>query len=73
MEVLLRLPIDGDAITRSTQNVWKNVCQDFLDFQPINQEHKQLNGQRILTKQLLEQVDDPLPPNAKKDQLHKYA
>ena len=33
----------------------------------------QLTGQRILIKRLLEEVVDPLPPNAEKDQLHKYA
>ena len=49
VEVILRLPIDGNAITRSTQKTWTEVCQDFLGFQPINQEHhKQLTGQRIL-------------------------
>ena len=38
VEVILRLPIDGNAITRSTQKTWTEVCQDFLGFQPINQE-----------------------------------
>ena len=38
VEVILRLPIDGNAITRSTQKTWTGVCQDFLGFQPINQE-----------------------------------
>ena len=33
----------------------------------------QLTSQRILIKRLLEEVADPLPPNAKEDQLHKYA
>ena len=73
MEVLLGLPIDGDTITGSTQKDWVNVCQEFLGFRLINQEHKQLTGQRILIKRLLEQVADPLLPNAKGDQLHKYA
>ena len=73
VEVLLRLPVDGDVITRSTQKDWVNVCQEFLGFRPINQEHKQLTGQRILIKRLLEQVADPLLPNAEEDQLHKYA
>ncbi|KAK9986427.1 hypothetical protein SO802_031378 [Lithocarpus litseifolius] len=73
VEVLLRLPVDGDAVTGSTQKEWENVCDEFPGFQPINQEHKQLNGQRILIKRLLEEIADPLPPNAKEDQLHKYA
>ena len=46
MEVLLRLPIDSEAITRSMQKVWWDVCQDFLGFVPINDETKQLTGQR---------------------------
>ena len=49
------------------------MCRDFLGFRPINQEHKQLTSQRILIKRLLEQVADPLLPNAEEDQLHKYA
>ena len=32
MEVILRLPVDGDAITGSTQKIWANVCEDFLGF-----------------------------------------
>ena len=49
VEVILGLPVDGDAITGSTQKTWTEVCQVFLGFQPINQEqHKQLTSQRIL-------------------------
>ena len=74
VEVLLGLPVDGHAITGSTQKTWTEVCRDFLGFQPTNQEaHKQLTGQRILISRLLEQVVGPLPPNAKEDELHKYA
>ncbi|XP_075656691.1 serine/threonine-protein phosphatase 7 long form homolog [Castanea sativa] len=74
VEVLLGLPVDGDAITGSTQKTWVDVCRDFLGFQPRNEgNHKQLTGQRILINRLLEQVANPLPPNAEEDQLHKYA
>ena len=74
VEVLLGILVDGDAITESTQKTWTEVCRDFLGFQPINQEpHKQLTGQRILINRLLEQVSGPLPPNAKEDEVHKYA
>ncbi|KAL0004183.1 hypothetical protein SO802_011744 [Lithocarpus litseifolius] len=72
VEVLLEFPVDGEAITRSTQKVWRDVCRDFLGFVLINDETKQLTSQRIVIKQLLEQVAGPLPPNAKEDQLHKY-
>ena len=73
VEVILRLPVDGDAITGSTQKIWANVCEEFLGFRLINQEqHKELNGKRILIKRLLEQVANPLPPNVEEDQLHKY-
>ena len=61
VEVLFGLPVDGDSITGSTQKEWENVCHEFLGFQPINQEHTQLTGQRIVIKWLLEQVADPLP------------
>ena len=36
VEVLLELPVDGDAITGSTQKSWIKVYRDFLGFQPIN-------------------------------------
>ena len=50
-----------------------DVCRDFLGFRPINQDnHKQLTGQRILINRLLQQVANPLLPNAEEDQLHKY-
>ncbi|KAK9995457.1 hypothetical protein SO802_020143 [Lithocarpus litseifolius] len=68
VEVLLGLPVDGEAIIRSTQKEWVNMCRDFLGFQPVNNERKQLDGQRILIKRLLEQVADTLPPNAEEDQ-----
>ena len=55
------------------QKEWENVCHEYLGFRPTNQDHMQLTGQRILIKRLLEEVADPLPPNAEEDQLHKYA
>ena len=68
VEVILGLPVDGDAVIGSTQKNWMSVCEEFLGFQPITQEqHKELNGQRILIKQLLEQVADLLLPNAEED------
>ena len=74
VEVLLGLPVDGVAITGSTQKTWTEVCRDYLGFQPTNQEaHKQLTGQRIFISRLLEQVAGPLPPNAEEDDMHKYA
>ena len=74
VEVILGLPVDGDAVTGSTQKNWMSVCEEFLGFRPITQEqHKELNGQRILIKRLLEQVANPLPPDAEEDELHKYA
>ena len=74
VEVLIGLPVDGDAITGSTQKTWVDVCRDLLGFRLVNQDnHKQLDGQRILINRLLEQVVNPLLPNAEDDQLHKYA
>ncbi|XP_050254850.1 serine/threonine-protein phosphatase 7 long form homolog [Quercus robur] len=74
VEVILGLPIDGDAVTGSTQKTWTAVCEEFLGFQPITQDqHKELHGQRILIKRLLEQVANPLPPNAEEDELYRYA
>jgi len=74
VEVLLWLLVNGDAITGSTQKTWVDVCRDFLGFQPVTQNnHKQLDRQRILINHLLEEVANPLPPDAEEDQLHKYA
>ena len=68
VEVILGLPVDGDIITGSTQKIWPNVYEEFLGFRPINgDQHKELNSQRILIKRLLEQVANPLLPNAKED------
>ena len=39
VEVLLGLPVDGDAITGSTQKTWVDVCWDFLSFRPVNQDN----------------------------------
>ena len=36
VEVILGLPVDGDAIIGSTQKIWPNVCEEFLGFRPIN-------------------------------------
>ena len=73
VEVLLGLPVDGDAITGSTQKVWKNVCREFLGFEPLTQDqHKELTSQRILINRLLQQVAEPLLPNAEEDHLHRY-
>ena len=44
VEVLLGLPVDGDAITGSTQKEWENVCHEYLGFRPTNQDHLQLTG-----------------------------
>ena len=47
VEVLLELPVDGKPIAGSMQKEWRDVFQDFLGFVPINDETKQLIGQRI--------------------------
>ena len=73
MEVLFGLPIDGEAIVESTAKVWRDVCRDFLGFTVPMDDTLVLQGQRILIKRLLEQVAIPSPPNAEKDQVHKYA
>ena len=73
VEVLFGLPINGEAVTGSTEKVWKQVCWDFLGFSVPNDKTKVLQGQRIVIKRLLEQVAIPLLFNAIEDQLHKYA
>ena len=73
VEVLLGLPIDGEAATGSTVKVWRDMWQDFLGFNVPLDNATVLQGQRIVIKRLLEQVVVPLLPNTEEDQLHKYA
>ena len=73
MEVLFGLPINGKAVTRSTEKVLKDMYWDFLGFTVPLDNTLVLRGQRIVIKRLLKQVTVPLPPNAEKDQMHMYA
>ena len=73
VEVLFGLPVNGKAIFGSTEKVWRDVCQDFLGFTVPLDNTPVLQGERIVIKRLLEQVAAPLLPNAKEDQVHKYA
>ncbi|KAM4101624.1 hypothetical protein ACB094_05G157700 [Castanea mollissima] len=51
----------------STQKEWDNVYDEFLGFRPVNDQRKQIHGQRILIQRLLEAVANPLLPNVTED------
>ena len=70
VEVILGIPIDGEAIVGTTDFTWANECWSKLG---INSTGTVLKGQRILIKKLLEKIDQELPDDAAKVVVHQYA
>ena len=70
MEVLLGIPIDGEAIVGTTDKTWATECQNLLG---IVTNSVVLQGQRILINRLLQKVDEGLPDGAAEDVVHRYA
>ena len=70
MEVLLGIPIDGEAIVGRIDLVWATECQEMLGIVPNG---VVLQGQRIQINRLLQKVDEGLPNDAVKDVVHQYA
>ena len=70
VEVLLGIPIDGEAIVRITNLTWATKCQSMLG---IATNTVVLKGQRILINKLLEKIDQGLPDGAAKVVVHQYA
>ncbi|XP_075675238.1 serine/threonine-protein phosphatase 7 long form homolog [Castanea sativa] len=61
VEVLLGIPIDGEAIVGTTALTWADECQNMLG---IATNGAVLNGKRILINRLLQKVDQELPDGA---------
>ena len=75
VEVIFRLPIDGEVLVGPTaveDGEWSQVCRELLGFTPPN-DHKTLVGQRILISRLVEAIAAPLPHDATEIQIHQYA
>ena len=54
VEVILEIPIDGEAIVGTTDFKWADECWSMLGINPTG---TLLKGQRILIKKLLEKID----------------
>ena len=70
VEVLLGIPIDGEAIIGPTDLEQAHECQNMLE---IVTDGVVLQGQRIQIKRLLQKVDEGLPDGATKVVMHQYA
>ena len=58
MEVILGIPIDGEAIVGTTDKTWADECRSMLGINPTG---TVLKGKRILIKKLLEKIDKGCP------------
>ena len=70
VEVILGIPIDGEAIVGTTNFTWADECRSMLGINPIG---TVLKGQRILIKKLLEKIDQGLPNDATEVVVNQYA
>ena len=73
VEVIIGLPIEGEAMVGPTKRTWTDVCVEMLRIQIPNDDQTVLKGQRILIPALVERIRQPLPPNANEIQVHQYA
>ena len=75
VEVIFRLPIDGEVLVGPTAVVdgdWSQLCMELLGFTLAN-DNKTLVGQRILISCLVDAIAVPLPHDATEIQIHQYA
>ena len=70
VEVILGIPIDGEAIVGTTNKTWADECRSMLGINPTGMV---LKGQRILIKKLLEKIDQGLSDDAAEVVVHQYA
>nr|XP_023915456.1 serine/threonine-protein phosphatase 7 long form homolog [Quercus suber] len=73
MEVIMGLPIEGEAMVGPSKKTWTTVCDEMLGIQIPNGDQNVLKGQRILVSALVARIRKPLPPNANEIQVHQYA
>uniref|UniRef100_A0A7N2M9Q9 Aminotransferase-like plant mobile domain-containing protein n=1 Tax=Quercus lobata TaxID=97700 RepID=A0A7N2M9Q9_QUELO len=70
VEVIMGLPIEGEAMVGSTKRTRTNVCVEMLGIQIPNDDQTVLKGQRILIPALVERIRQSLPPDANEIQVH---
>ena len=64
-EVIIGMPIEGEAMVGLTKRTWKSMCDEMLGIQIPNENKIVLDGQRIQIKALVNRIAQPLPPNYK--------
>ena len=70
VEVIMGLPIEGEAMVGPTKRTWTKVCVEMLGIQIPNGSQTVPKGQRILIPTLVDQIKKPLPPNDNEIQGH---
>ena len=70
VEVILGIPIDGEAVVGTTDKIWTTECRTMLGINPTG---TTLKGQRILIKKLLYKIDQGLPDDATEVDVRQYA
>ena len=73
VEVIIGLPIEGEAMVGPSKRTWTDVCAEMLGIQIPNDPQTVLRGQRILIPAIVERIRKPLPPDANEIQVHQYA
>ena len=70
VEVIIGMPIKGEAMVGFTKRTWKSVCNEMLGIQIPNENKTVLDGQRIQIKALVDRIAQPLPLDANELQVH---
>ena len=70
VEVIIGLPINGEAMVGPSKRTWTDVCAEMHGIQIPNDPQTVLRGQRILIPALVERIRQPLPPDANEIQVH---
>ncbi|XP_030958450.1 serine/threonine-protein phosphatase 7 long form homolog [Quercus lobata] len=73
VEVIMGLPIEGEAMVGPTKRTWTEVCAEMLGIQIPDGYQTVLKGQRILIPALVNRIRRPLPSDANEIQVHQYA
>ena len=73
VEVIMGMPIEGEAMVGCTKRTWKTMCNEMLGIQILDENKTMLDGQRIQIKALIDRIAQPLPPDANELQVHQYA
>ena len=73
VEVIIGLPIKGEAMVGPSKRTWTDVCAEILGIQIPNDPQIMLRDQRILIPALVKRIKQPLPPDANEIQVHQYA